>query len=242
MITGGVKMDELEFRRILYAEPNCTDKEILAAIASDPKKQEFYKELKQLEKKMHQAAQIELPNDLIHKLMLRQNMESHKSNKVRNRMQLAMAASIAFVVGISFTMWQQNNLLDLSKQAIAHVHYEGGYALDAQENVSLQQVNAKLAKFGGEFSEDIGRVYYANFCDFENVRSLHMVVEGENGKVSVFVVPHNDDYLAEGSSSDKKYTSQAIDLQRASIIVVGEEGVDINQMKEQLNKKIRFSI
>ena len=42
-------MDELEFRRILYADPNCTDKEVLAAIASDPKKQEFYKELKQLE-------------------------------------------------------------------------------------------------------------------------------------------------------------------------------------------------
>jgi hypothetical protein len=235
-------MDELEFRRILYADPNCTDKEVLAAIASDPKKQEFYKELKQLEKKMHQAAQIEVPDDLIHKLILRQTMESQKSSKVRNRMQLAMAASVAFVVGISFTMWQQNNLLDLSKQAIAHVHYEGGYALDAQENISLQQVNAKLAKFGGEFSEDIGRVYYANFCDFENVRSLHMVVEGENGKVSVFVVPHNDDYLVEGSSSDEKYTSQAIDLQRASIIVVGEEGVDINQMKVQLNKKIRFSI
>jgi hypothetical protein len=235
-------MDELEFRRILYADPNCTDKGVLAAIAGDPKKQEFCKELKQLEKKMQQAAQIEIPDDLIHKLMLRQSMESHKSNRVRNRMQLAMAASIAFVVGISFTMWQQNNLLDLSKQAIAHVHYEGGYALDAQENISLQQVNAKLAKFGGEFSEDIGRVYYANFCDFENVRSLHMVVEGENGKVSVFVVPHNDDYLVEGSSSDEKYTSQAIDLQRASIIVVGEEGVDINQMKVQLNKKIRFSI
>jgi hypothetical protein len=242
MITGGVKMDELEFRRILYADPNCTDKEVLAAIASDPKKQEFYKELKQLEKKMHQAAQIEVPDDLIHKLILRQTMESQKSSKVRNRMQLAMAASVAFVVGISFTMWQQNNLLDLSKQAIAHVHYEGGYALDARENVSLQRVNAKLAKFGGEFSEDIGRVYYANFCDFENVRSLHMVVEGEKGKVSVFIVPHHDDYLAEGSSSDKKYTSQATDLQRASIIVVGEEGAGINQMKEQLNKKIRFSI
>jgi hypothetical protein len=43
MITGGVKMDELEFHRILYADPNCTDKEVLATIAGDPKKQEFYK-------------------------------------------------------------------------------------------------------------------------------------------------------------------------------------------------------
>jgi hypothetical protein len=238
---GGVKMDELEFRRTLYADPNSTDEKVLAAIADDPKKQAFYKELKQLDKNMHQASQVKVPDNLVHKLILRQTMQSQKSNKARNRIQLAMAASVAFVVGVSFTMWQQNNLLDLSKQAIAHVHYEGGYALDAQENISLQQVNAKLAKFGGEFSEDIGRVYYANFCDFENVRSLHMVVEGQNGKVSVFVVPHNDDYQAEGSSHDTKYTSQATDLKRASIIVVGEEGANISNMKEQLNKKIHFS-
>jgi hypothetical protein len=238
---GGVKMDELEFRRTLYADPNSTDEKVLAAIADDPKKQAFYKELKQLDKNMHQASQVKVPDNLVHKLILRQTMQSQKSNKARNRIQLAMAASVAFVVGVSFTMWQQNNLLDLSKQAIAHVHYEGGYALDAQENISLQQVNAKLAKFGGEFSEDIGRVYYANFCDFENVRSLHMVVEGQNGKVSVFIVPHNDDYQAEGSSHDTKYTSQATDLKRASIIVVGEEGANISNMKEQLNKKIHFS-
>ena len=207
----------------------------MAAIADDPKKQEFSKELKQLDKNMHQASQVKVPDDLVHKLILRQTMQFHKASKVRNRIQLAMAASVAFVIGVSFTMWQQSNLLDLSKQAIAHVHYEGGYALDAQENISLQQVNAKLAEFGGEFSEDIGRVYYANFCDFENVRSLHMVVEGENGKVSVFVVPHNDAYMAEGSSRDTRYNSQATDLKRASIIVVGEKGSNINKMKEQLN-------
>jgi hypothetical protein len=241
MKTGGVKMDELEFRRTLYADPNCKDEKILAAISDDPKKQEFCKELKKLDKSMQQASQVKVPDDLMHKLILRQTMQSHKSNKTRHRIQLAMAASVAFVVGVSFTMWQQSSLLDLSKQAIAHVHYEGGYALDAQENVSLQQVNAKLAKFGGEFSEDIGRVYYANFCDFENVRSLHMVVGGENGKVSVFIVPHNDAYIAEGSSHDPRYNSQAIDLKRASIIVVGEEGANINKMKEQLQRKIQFS-
>jgi hypothetical protein len=43
MTTGGVQMDELEFRRTLYADPNCTDDGVLAAIADDPKKQEFYK-------------------------------------------------------------------------------------------------------------------------------------------------------------------------------------------------------
>jgi hypothetical protein len=241
MTVRGVKMDELEFRRILYADPNCSDKTVLAAIADDLKKQDFLKELKQLDKKLHRASQVKVPNDLVHKLILQQTMQTFKASKARNRIQLAMAASVAFVVGVSFTMWQQQNLLDLSKQAIAHVHYEGDHALGAQESVSLQQVNAKLAKFGGEFSEDIGRVYYANFCDFENVRSLHMVIEGENGKVTVFVVPSNEHYLTEGTSHDKGYTSQSLNFKKASIIVVGEEEASIIKMKEQLNKKIKFS-
>jgi t-SNARE complex subunit (syntaxin) len=42
-------MDELEFRRTLYADPHCTDDKVLAAIADDPKKQAFSQELKQLE-------------------------------------------------------------------------------------------------------------------------------------------------------------------------------------------------
>ena len=234
-------MDDLEFRRKLYADPNCTDEDVLAAIASDPKKLTFYSELKQLDKSMQQASQVKVPDDLAHKLILRQTMQTHKSQKIRQRVHLAMAASVAFVVGISFTLWQQSNLLDLSKQAIAHVHQEGAHALEAQQDVSLQQVNAKLAKFGGELSEDIGRVYYANFCDFENVRSLHMVVAGEQGRVSVFVVPHNDDYLSEGKSFDNKYQSQAVDMQRASIIVVGEEGENVTKMKQKLSNKMQFS-
>jgi hypothetical protein len=235
-------MDDLQFRRTLYADPNCKDEKVLAAIADDPKKQEFYDELKQLDKDMQKASHVEVPNDLVHKLLLRQTMQSHRASKVRNRIQLAMAASVAFVVGVSFTMWQQNNLLDLSEQAITHVYQEGNYALGAQENFSLQQVNAKLAQFGGEFTEELGHVYYANFCDFDNVRSLHMVMQTETGeKVTVFVIPHNDAHDAKGSATGQGYQSQAIDVQRASIVVVGEEGANVQKMKEQLKRKIQFS-
>lgn len=235
-------MDELEFRRTLYADPNSTDERILAAIVEDPKKLEFYKELKQLDKNMQQASQVKVPDDLVHKLIFRQTMQSHKASKARNRIHLAMAASVAFVVGVSFTMWKQHNLLDLSEQAIAHVHQEGNYALGAQESFSLQQVNAKLAQFGGEFTEELGQVYYANFCDFEDVRSLHLVMQGENGeKVTVFVIPHDDAHDAKGSATGQGYRSQATDVQRASIVVVGEEGSNVQKVKEQLKRKIHFS-
>lgn len=234
-------MDDLEFRRTLYADPNCSDKEVLKAIADDPNKQAFCKELKQLDKKLNAASQVEVPKDLVHKLILRQTMESHRKSKIRNRIHLAMAASVAFVVGVSFTMWQQHHLLNIADQAIAHVYQEGSHALDAQNNVSLQQVNAKLAQFGGEFTEELGQVYYASICDFENVRSLHMVMQGENGKVSVFVIPHDGAHNAKSFASGRGYQSQAVDVNRASIVVVGEEGANVQGMKEQLKRKIHFS-
>ncbi|MDU0355522.1 DUF3379 domain-containing protein [Paraglaciecola aquimarina] len=234
-------MDDLEFRRKVYADPNCADEEILKALADDPKKREFLRELKLLDKKMHQASQVEVPIDLASKLILRQTMHSHNMSKKRNRIQLALAASIAFVMGVSFMLWQQNNLINISEHAIAHVRAEGSYALDAHENISLQQVNAKLASFGGEISGEIGQIYYANFCDFDNIRSLHLVVQYGDEKLTLFVVPNKLEFDKESESHTKGFHSQTVGYQRANLVVVGEEGADVSQAKRDLSKKFKFS-
>ncbi|WP_158968243.1 DUF3379 domain-containing protein [Paraglaciecola sp. L3A3] len=234
-------MDDLEFRRTVYANPNCTDEKVLKAVAEDPKKQAFLRELKLLDKKMHQASQVEVPSDLASKLILRQTMQTHIESKKRNRIQLALAASVAFIMGVSFTMWQQHNLINISEHAIAHVKFEGNYALEAHENISLEQVNAKLASFGGELTDDIGQIYYANFCDFDNIRSLHMVIQLGDEKLTVFVVPKNEKYDNKSISHAKGYEGQAINLKRANLVVVGEEGTDVTKAKSVLSKKFKFS-
>lgn len=234
-------MDDLEFRRRLYENPNSNDQELLQAVAADSKKQDFMRDLRKLDQKMYAASQIDVPADLASKLILRQTMHSHAVNKKRSRVHLALAASVAFVAGISFTMWQQSNLINMSEHAIAHVIAEGNYALGADEDISLQQVNAKLASFGGELSENVGQIYYANFCDFDEVRSLHMVMNIDGQKVTVFVVPKGDGYDASGSLTQGNYESQSIELRKANLVVVGEEGTDVTQAKKMLSKKIRFS-
>ncbi|MGJ8678854.1 DUF3379 domain-containing protein [Paraglaciecola sp.] len=234
-------MDDLEFRRTLYADPNSTDEEVLKASQDDPKKQEFIQELKELDRKMCDASQVKVPKDLASKLILRQTMHNHQVTKKRHRFQLAMAASVAFIMGISFTLWQQVNLINMTEHAIAHVRAEGGYALDANENISIQQVNAKLASFGGQLSGEIGQIYYANFCDFDNVRSLHMVMQLNGQKVSVFVVPNNDNYDNKSQSNDKTYKSQTVDFNQASLVIVGEQDSDISMAKKTLSKSFKFS-
>lgn len=235
-------MDDLEFRRALLADPKCSDPAILEAIASDSQKQAFSQELKRLDQKMTQASQIKVPDGLAHRLLLRQSMAAHKQQRSKRRYaQFAMAASVAVAFGISFMLWQPTQrVLSLSEHAIAHVEMEGDYALGANEDISIQQVNLKLARFGAEMTNQVSQVYYANYCDFNNVKSLHLVMQGESGKVSVFIVPHQQDFKADDLHQGK-WTSQSVDFSKASLVVVSEQTADVSRMKEKLSESLIFS-
>ncbi|MGO4892416.1 DUF3379 family protein [Flavobacterium sp. W21_SRS_FM6] len=232
-------MDELEFRRAVLADPN--DKELAKATADDLKKQAFVKEIKQLDKKITEASNIPVPDGLAHRLLLRQTMAVHTQKRQRSHfIQLALAASVAFILGISVTQWQFKEAASLSEYGIAHVLHEGDYALGASEDISLSQVNAKLARFGGEMTANTGQIYYANFCDFDNIKSLHLVMQGDNGKVSVFIVPNMQGYAID-SAVKGKWNSEAYNLSKASLVIVSDVPSDVARMRDRLSKSIQFS-
>nr|WP_233075822.1 DUF3379 family protein [Paraglaciecola chathamensis] len=235
------KMDDLEFRRTIYADPNCNDERVKEAAAKDPAKQEFWAEQKRIDASLKAAMKVDVPDDLANKLILRQTMQTHQHDKKRARVNLALAASLAFVVGVSFTLWQQQNYIDVSAQSIAHVYHEGPHALDANENFSLQQVNAKLAQYGGHIDDEVGQIYYANHCVYQGVKSLHLVMQGENGKVTVFVIPHQEGYKANDRASDGYLTAEAVELKNTSLVIVSENVHDVEQTKDRLAKRMTFS-
>lgn len=233
-------MDDLEFRRTIYADPHSQDPNLKQAIEDDASRQAFWNDVKGLDQKIKQAAKVDVPEGLAHSLILRQSISSHRKQKKRTRVHLALATSVAFTLGVSFTLFQQHNSVNLSEHALAHVYHEQEYALKVDENVSIQQVNAKLASMGGEFTADIGRVYYANFCDFEKIRSLHMVIEGEEGRVSVFLVPHTGSQTLDGQFKDQRFNGVGIDLGHASMVLVGEKGEAMEKLENKLSKKLNF--
>lgn len=232
-------MDDLEFRRTIYANPYCDNEEVKAAAASDSAKQQFWDEMKQLDKALQHTAKVPVPDGLAQRLLLKQSMQSHKQQQIKRRWHLSIAASVIFMLGVSFTLWQHQDV-DLSKHALAHVYHDAN-ALQVDENVPLEQVNAKLASFGGQFTDDIGKVYYANFCDFNRVKSLHMVIEGEYGKVTVFVVPHKDNQKLQQQFSDGQYQGRGMDLQQASLIMVGDNQQSLQKIQDRLQSRLLFS-
>lgn len=235
-------MDDLQFRRSVYADPHCSDNQVIQAASNDPAKREFWNELRRLETTLEHATRVDVPNGLAERLILRQSIESHRAQTRRFRWQLGIAAGIAFVFGVSFTLWQQQSFVNLGEHALAHIYHEAdGFALKVDGDIDLTTVNAKLASVGTQFTDQVSRIYFAGFCNFEGVRSIHMVMQGENGKVTVFVVPPNDNHRAIDHFSDGKLKGQTLELERARLIMVGEEGKPFDGLRKRLEKSVIFS-
>jgi len=173
-------MDELKFRRQAYGDPNNQDPEFLEALSQSEDNQAFIAELKALDGKISQALRIPVAEELSEKLLLKQQLAVHHAQRRRTGWMLAMAASVAFVAGVSFSLWRQGPV-DLGQHALAHVRHET-IAMISDADISYQAVNAKLASLKGlgsaRFSSQPGRVFYSTFCDFQGIESIHLVLAG----------------------------------------------------------------
>ena len=66
-------MDELEFRRRIYADPETTDSDVVEAAKEDEKKRHFWNEQKKLDQQLKQALKVDVPDDLANKLIWQPN-------------------------------------------------------------------------------------------------------------------------------------------------------------------------
>jgi hypothetical protein len=73
------------------------------------------------------------------------------------------------------------------------------------------------------------------------VRSLHLIVDTPQGKMSVFVVPERGDVTVPSEFADKQYRGESLKLQRANVMIVGDRNADLSEMKEAVAKRIQFS-
>ncbi len=233
-------MDELEFRRRIYADPETTDSDVVEAAKADESKRSFWNEQKQLDKQFKQALKVEVPDDLASKLIWQQSADEFIRYKRRSRWYVAMAASVAFTIGIGLTMWYHQPL-SIGGQALAHMQYAEMEHAHSLLPVDLNMVNAKLASFGGSLSEMLDGIEVANYCHLSTVRSLHLIVNTPQGKMSVFVVPQRGDISVPSEFEDSQYHGESIKMRRANVMVVGDRGADLSEMKKAVSERIQFS-
>ena len=159
-------MDDLQVRRSILSDPKGRDDALNEAIKNDIAKQKFVQEIDALDDKIAQAMNIPVPDGLYDKLILRQTLASHQQQKSKTRVRLAMAASVAFVMGLTVNfMMFSSTYKNLGDYAIAHVNHEAShFSNNGQPTVTLASLNDKMAAFKGSFNSTFGTLMFADYC------------------------------------------------------------------------------
>ncbi len=237
-------MDDLQFRRSIYADPTSIDQDIIAAQKADPAKKQLAQELCQFDAKLKQAMKVSVPDDLCNKLLLRQTLASHQQEKRKTRIHLALAASVAIVAGLVVNYLQfSSSYTNLGDYALAHVYHEQEYfSNDDNARVSLTSLNKKMTTFNGSFSGSVGELISAGYCRFDGMKSLHLVFQGLTDTVTVFVVPKKEHLSFTDKFSDENLQGESLRFEHANILVVADKNESLSQWERTINDNITWSI
>jgi hypothetical protein len=232
-------MDDLTFRKTIYAEPFTTDPAVVKAAANDPKKQAFWDDIKQMEAELKAAMHIRVPENLAEKLILRQSLSEHKKASQKRPWYLAIAAAVVLVSVLSIGMFNTGNskLVDDVFAHMSHVNFE----VTKASLTSTSAINEKLASFNGQIIGDLGDVVSANYCYLDKIKSLHLIIRSNNGLTSVFVVPDAITESIGDTLSNASYAGASFLFGSARVIVVGQSRADVNALKSLAQKTMSFS-
>lgn len=236
-------MDDLEFRRRIYSNPNDLDNEVTDYIADNESQKRFVNDVQSLDLKLKKALEVDVPDSLADRLILRQTLESHKQQTRKSRIHLSLAASVAFAVGLTINMVSFSNAEQgIGEHALAHVYHELKYTDVADSSIQLTAVNAKLASFGGNFASDIGKVVYSNFCSFNGQKSLHMVVQSDQGPITVFIMPTSSQFDYESEFSDDRFKGETMEFGNRQVIIVGDKEKSLSDMKLAIEHNLNWEV
>ncbi|MDP5254762.1 MULTISPECIES: DUF3379 family protein [unclassified Vibrio] len=232
-------MDDLDFRRRLFSDPKLRDEDVLKAISGSDSNAKFAEDMLSFDAELKQAMTVDVPDDLADKILFSQN--NIKKKPVWNQWRkpsLSLAASIAFVVGVMAGQINWGNALlpqaqaSIPQTAIQHVMDEKAFVGTIDERASDQQLKAKVKPLNYDIAGAFPyHIYYINHCAFGKSNAVHMIYQGEKGKVTLFFVPQSTKSEA---FSDQGMDGYVYSMQDASIILVGQPGEDLAAMAQRI--------
>ncbi len=237
-------MDDILFRHTAIATPNDKGDDFLQRQAEAEQDKALVNEAKQFDLDLQSVLKVDLPEDLAEKILLEQSFAVENKKTLNNRWHMAIAASIAFIIGISLPLLNNLNSLplDIGTVAMQHVQQEYYFTAKIDEQASRTAVNAKLASYGGKVQGDLGNVFFVNYCSFEGTPALHMIMQGEKGRITVFVVPDDAGFIETPVFNNQHLKGLTEKMGNANVVIVGEKDEPLEKMHLKLQKNIQWNI
>ena len=262
-------MDEIEFRKRVYANPAAPEQELLDAARDNPDYQKILDQTQAMEQQLDAAANaVAVPEGLISKLLAIPQQETEVTGSVGMVASapaansslfnyFAIAASLLMVIGVTFTLSVNRGptMADLAMQdGVFAILYGEPQMLatvpslntGSSEALSMGSINAVMADAGVQLvsnsvQQDMD-VYSATPCVIlPEYKSAHLVLQGEAGAVSVFVI-NNSPVRSEYQIRDPRFQGVVVPASDGNMILIGEQGENLEQLKQAVADSMEWTI
>lgn len=237
-------MDDISFRHTAIATPNEKSDEFVQCIAENEQNKALVSDAIAFDAQLQSLLKVPVPEGLTDKILLEQSFAEEHKKRLSTRWHIAIAASIAFVIGLSLPLLNtlSHSPLDIGTVAMKHVQQEYYFTAKINEQANLPMINAKLASYGGRAQDDLGEVSFVNYCNFEGTPALHMVMKGEKGQVTVFVVPNDAGFIATEKFNDQHLKGLTEKMGNANVVIVGKRDEPLEKVQLKLQQNIIWNI
>ncbi len=220
-------MNCLEFRRRVGAEPAADDRELAAHRAGCAACARYQDELLALDALLLRALQVDLPR------------AAPRPAAAPPRLRwMALAASLLLAVAVGFGLWVSSPRPSLAREVMGHVLHEP-FALQAAGAVDAASIEGILGPTGTRLQPGLGDVTFAANCLFEGRVVPHLVVQMEQGPVTVLLLEHRR--VSEPTRlAEQGYAGVVLPAPRGSIAIVGRELTDLDAVAKQVFEAVEW--
>ncbi len=179
-------MSSSDLERVLLADPGHLDPHALKQLQQDSQLREALARSQQLDRLIHQAMQVAVPASLEQQLLMQAD-NPEPTVPARRRFLLRAGAVAAAASAAAFGL-RQLFPGDLSSEVIAHIQHEPA-SLMTRHVVTDDDLRALLADYDLSLHAPLGRVTYLARCRLRGKSGIHLVLDTDQGKVTVFLIP-----------------------------------------------------
>ena len=231
-----MSMNFSEFKKMIGADPRNRDAAVVQARESNPEFEDAATEAEVFEDKLEAALNIQPPADLLDEI---KNIPRQPARR-RNWVPLAMAATLVIAVGAVGLAWQQTRHWDSVGDYLADHYSHDGAKLVAKavEPVEKADIQRILARFNVSATEQLAsRIQFIKFCPTPDGRGAHMVINTEQGLMTLILMPHTDVSNGEIVEFGNMH-ALLVELGPGSAAIIGEQ----DQPVENLQAMVRQSL
>jgi hypothetical protein len=181
-----------QFRALIGAEPNSTNPEALAHVEQCAECASYRQEMQAMDRLIYRALAVDAPSAETSSAETNKlfDTEQPSARKQSSPRLWRMAASLLITAGMvaATSLWLLTPRDSLAAEVIDHAIHEPASLVRTSHTVAADELETILAKSRLRLKPAMGRVSYAMSCEFRGHRIPHLVVQTDQGPVTVLVI------------------------------------------------------